>query len=115
MKVTMEGGPNSFEGENATEIVESMQQEDWSQAERSQRQYMQEVAARVTGATQQPVRTSDALTFLFDLERAGVCRVEFLTPDEAKRFSELSNEGWERDERKTTISPEGEKDGTGKA
>jgi hypothetical protein len=84
MKVTM-NDDTILEGESAQDIVRQMKLSEWSPPRRKG-QYMEEVASRV-GDT---VRTDDAETFLFDLERIGLLRIENLTDEQADRFTSLA-------------------------
>jgi hypothetical protein len=106
MRVTMQDG-ESFEAENASAIVDQMRSSGWG-LEVSANRYMEKVAENASAATGQPIDTRDALRFLFDLEHAGIVKVEYLTMDEAKQFNEWGSRGWEPD-----TSPHGDDDDQG--
>lgn len=76
-----------FDAKTAAGIVAAMRKDDWG-APPKKLEYMVETAERVEMITGSVIRTSNPVDFLIDLERAGFCHIENLTPKQAAEFAD---------------------------
>lgn len=86
MKITTADGA-VFEAPSAKAVVALMRQDDWGAPPKKQ-EYMIETADRVRQIIGVEIRTTSPVDFLVDLEKAGFCQIEFLTPVQAAQFAD---------------------------
>lgn len=79
-----------FTAATAKGVVAQMRRDDWGAPPKKQ-EYMLETAERVHEITGAEIRTTSAVDFLVDLEKAGFCQIEFLTPIQAAQFAEAGS------------------------